>query len=92
MNNNDGPILYSSQKDTWYFTFNDEQWTPGPPMLEPRDNHGCGSINVQNVKVVVVAGGLATNTVEFLFQEKENASWLSGEKMFIIKVQIQEPT
>ena len=48
-------------------------------MLEARDNHGCGSFSVKDTQVIVVAGGFTTNTVEFLFQDDENASWITGK-------------
>ena len=46
-------------------------------MKQERYNHGCGSININNKQILVVAGGL-NSAVDFLDLSAENPMWMEG--------------
>ena len=64
-------------KDTYFFNFDDQKWTPGPPMMYPSLFHGCALLKSHGRNIVVVAGD-DTEAVQFLDLANTD-EWFSGK-------------
>ena len=64
-------------KDTYFFNFDDQKWTPGPPMMYPLFFHGCALLKSHGRNIVVVAGD-DTEAVQFLDLAITD-EWFSGK-------------
>ena len=64
-------------KDTYFFNFDDQKWTPGPPMMYPVLFHGCALLKSHGRNIVVVAGD-DTEAVQFLDLANTD-EWFSGK-------------
>lgn len=64
-------------KDTYFFNFDDQKWTPGPPLMYPSLFHGCALLKSHGRNIVVVAGD-DTEAVQFLDLANTD-EWFSGK-------------
>jgi hypothetical protein len=84
----DGTV-YDAIPNTYFYNVQDNQWTKGPTLNTARAGSSCGVLNWNNPetnqmeKVVVVAGGYFSNSVELLFLDgnKNSGSWVSGPSL-----------
>ena len=66
-------------KDTYFFNFDDQKWTPGPPMMYPLFFHGCALLKSHGRNIVVVAGDNGdSDKVQFLDLAITD-EWFSGK-------------
>ena len=65
---------------TWYYNHITRKFTQGPKLLNGRRLHTAGTLIDQgtNEKLIVVAGGYPTDSVEFLI----NGKWRQGSNFF----------
>ena len=81
------PDSFLSQPNTYFFNFDDQKWTPGPPMMYSTAFHGCALLKSHDRSIVVVAGGVVhgpdkgeRNTLAVQFLDLENTDeWFSGK-------------
>ena len=71
---------------TMYFNHESQEWTIGPPMKVGRAQHSCGKVIIEDISVIVVAGGVsiddqdsAFTSVEFLLAH--NTTWIEGPEL-----------
>ena len=51
----------TTKANTWFFNWRTEEWTPGPNMIEEREDFGCGLIKSID-SVAAFGGGSLTST------------------------------
>ena len=73
---------YTWSRSTWYLSINNNSWTPGPSMIEPRNFHACSSFVLNNTVYPIVAGSNnGSKTVEFLDLSLESPEWIPGPEL-----------
>ena len=67
-------------KDTYFFDFDNQKWTPGPSMMYPAIFHGCALLKSHGRSIIVTAGGgtdVNIRAVQFLDLQNTD-KWFSG--------------
>ena len=66
-------------KDTYFFNFDDQKWTPGPPMMYPLLFHGCALLKSHGRNIVVVAGDETLSPAVQFLDLANTDEWFSGK-------------
>ena len=73
---------------TFLFDFNTMEWTSGPTLLEERMSHACGSFQMGDSTVLLVAGGakieqseIQLQSVEVLDTKEWNYGWQTAQML-----------
>ena len=74
---------------TYLFDFNTMEWTSGPTLLEERMSHSCGSFQMGDSTVLLVAGGVKVEnkaeiqiqSVEVLNTNEWNSGWQTAQML-----------
>ena len=72
-------------KQTNFFNFETNLWTPGPPLIQARESHGCARFDFKGNMVLIIAGGgdcvSFLDSVELLEMNFMNNGWFEAMKL-----------
>ena len=69
------------KKTTLLFSLSDQEWSQGPEMIVARDFHVCNSFLHNGDRILIVAGGSVTRTIEFLNYDGLTNEWVQGPSL-----------